>query len=503
MALRCAWAPGASLELQSGDNGEIVLLSSLGTYRVSVSAPDGDASILHVTARLTPSTDVNVPWWPRDLYPLGEKSDPGAARGKVFAAQRGMNTALVYGQMDEPGEGTFFYLQDLTSLNDFFKRTGTKPDGVVGGEWPELGYCAPAVRETPLEAGVEIAVSDVFLSLSPHRDGNERAEARIFMEHLAALYPHIRRPEANFHDWPSKAEATVRDMAESPLVTTEDGGYRYLRPYVDAEVPDSMVQVTVLNTVREFGDWKGEPFPLEAELRAGVYRFFDPKVGAIGRYLNTVGSDKNPDEVDSWYLYHPLQGLARLAKAGDEGAKDLLIASLGYAIEVARHFNYRWPVQFLLSTKEIVTAERKPGEPGQTDAGGLYAYVMLSAYELTNEQRYLEEAKNAIRATVDMNFELAYQTNLTSWGVRPVYGCGRSPGTGSSLIRPPCSSPAFSITALCGNPRSGRFRSRGPSSASPVSTMGRTSPPTSATSPSAPSTSAWPLRRRICPTGCA
>ncbi|RYG39442.1 hypothetical protein EON81_00975 [bacterium] len=416
MARRCAWAPGASLEFESKSGGEISLLSSLGSYRVTIEAPDADASILHVTTRLTPSAEVNVPWWPRDLYPFAGKYDPEAAQGKVFAAQRGLNTALVYGQLDEPGEGTFFYLQDLTSLNDFYSLTGTTPDGVVGGEWPELGYCAPAVRETPLKADEEVTISDAFLSHSSQRNGDERAEARIFIEHLSAIYAHIQRPEIEFRDWPAKAEATLRDLDESPLATVEDGGYRYIRPYVDAEVPDSMVQITLLNAIREFGYWKGETSSLVEQLRAGIYRFFDPEIGSIRRYLNTVGPDKDIDEVDSWYLYHPLQGLARMAKDGDEGAKDLFLASLDYGIEVARRFNYCWPIQFSLSTKEIITAERKPGEPGQTDAGGLYAYVMLHAYELTGEERYLDEAKSAIRATSEMDFELAYQTNLTSWG---------------------------------------------------------------------------------------
>ncbi|RYG45795.1 hypothetical protein EON79_11735, partial [bacterium] len=419
MALRCAWAPGASLELQSHEGDEIVLVGSLGVYRVTVEAPKPDAAILHVVTRLTPSADVNVPWWPRDLYALGENSDPAAAKGEIYAAQRGLNTGLVYGQLDHPGEGTFFYLQDLTSLNEFFIQTGTIPDGVVGGEWPELGYCTPAVREAPLKADQEITISDAFLSFSTEKEDSVQTEARLFMEHMAALYPHIQRPEIEFHDWPAVAEATLRDLDESPLATTDDGGYRYVRPYVDAEVPDSMVQITLLNMIREYGKWREQPSPLEDELRGGIYRFFDPEIGAVRRYLNTVQKsepDKDSDEVDSWYLYHPLQGLARLAKAGDEGAKDLLFNSLDYAIDVARHFKYRWPVQFSLSTKEIITAERKPGEPGQTDAGGIYAYVMLEAYELFGERRYLEEAEAAIRATGDMNFELAYQTNLTSWG---------------------------------------------------------------------------------------
>lgn len=416
LALRCAWSPGSALETQSVEGGEVALLSSLGLYRVRVGAPNGDA-ILRVTTTLTPAADVRVPWWPRDLYPLGERHDPESARGKVLAAQRGYNTGLLYGRLDEPDEGTFLYLQDLTALNDYFDATGTRPDGVVGGEWPELGYLPPPAVETPLLAGREIVLSDAFLRLDPESvDNDKREEARVFLGHLAALLPHVQRPTPEFRDWPSKAEATLRDLQESPLVTTTDGGYRYLRPYVGAEEPDSMTQLAVLKAVREHAAWRGAESPLADELRAGVYRFFDPQIGAVRRYLGTV-EGKDADVVDSWYLYHPLQNLARLARAGDEGARDLFVASLDYAAKAARGFEYEWPIEFNLASLEIEKASREPGKAvGQTDAGGLYAYVMLDGYEIAGRDEWLEEAKAAIRATADLEFCLVYQTNLTSWG---------------------------------------------------------------------------------------
>lgn len=418
ISLRCAWAPGASLELQSDEKAEdIVILSSLGTYRVRVSTPAANANILRVTTRLTPSDDVKVPWWPRDLFPLGSDNDPAASNGEILAAQRGLNTALLYGRLDAPAEGSFFYLQDLTALNDYFNMTGTEPDGVVGGEWPELGYCIPATRDKPLLKGEEVAIYDTFLRIDPQDVSEKTVEARIFLEHQAAVYPFLHRPEPQFHDWPGKAEQTLQDLAESPLLTTTDGGFRYLRPYVDAEAPDSMVQVTVTNMIWEYGNWKEDVPALLEEFEAGIYRFFDPQVGAVRRYLNTVGPDKDADAVDSWYLYHPLQGLAKLAHKGDEQAKKIFLASMDYAIKVGQIFEYEWPITFKMSTLQIKEASREPGKAvGQTDAGGLYAYVMLEAYEFTGEERFLEEAKRAICKTKDMEFEVVYQTNLTSWG---------------------------------------------------------------------------------------
>ncbi|HWD40997.1 MAG TPA: hypothetical protein VG944_19265 [Fimbriimonas sp.] len=412
-ALRCGWAPGARMEVKQHRGGEIRLLSSFGDYRISIDSPA--PNIIHVVTRLTPAFEFEVPWWPRDLYILAKEGDPAKAKGEVFAAQRGYNAAVVYGKIDPPINGTFFYIQDLTSLNGFFNRTNTKPDGAVGGEWPELGYQIPAFPHASLEAGKEMTLSDAYLRLGSKPCNDPRTEGRLFLQHLSAIYPFLDRPDPKFHDWPAKAEATLESL-ESDLATVVDAGYKYVRPYVGAEPPDSMAQVALLLAIHEYGKWRGEPHPMEAELRAGVYRFFSPEIGAVRRYLDTVGPDKDPDEVDSWYLCHPLRSLAALAKHGDEGAWDLFTASLDYAVHAAQHFDYTWPIKFSLKNFEVKTLGRSPGEAGQTDAGGLYAYVMLDAFDLTGDKRYLEEAKHSIRAMKDMHFEVAYQTNLTSWG---------------------------------------------------------------------------------------
>lgn len=95
----------------------------------------------------------------------------------------------------------------------------------------------------------------------------------------------------------------------------------------------------------------------------------------------------------------------------------MFLGSLDYAIKVARHYRYEWPVLFDVMSLKVKVQSRKPGGPGQSDVGGLYAYVMLQAHELTGEQRFLDEASKAVRATRGLGFELLYQTNLTAWAV--------------------------------------------------------------------------------------
>ena len=54
--------------------------------------------------------------------------------------------------------------------------------------------------------------------------------------------------------------------------------------------------------------------------------------------LDQSEPQKSADTMDSWYLYHPLLNLARLAKCGHKFALRLFFDSMDYAIRVARCF---------------------------------------------------------------------------------------------------------------------------------------------------------------------
>ncbi len=76
--------------------------------------------------------------------------------------------------------------------------------------------------------------------------------------------------------------------------------------------------------------------------------------------------------MDSWYLHHPLVNLARMVKQGVEEVKEMLMHSVEYAIKVAHHFNYEWPVFYHLDTLEVLKAETEPGKGGEHDVAGIY-----------------------------------------------------------------------------------------------------------------------------------
>ncbi|RVT90575.1 hypothetical protein EOD43_19870 [Sphingomonas crocodyli] len=427
LALRVAQAQGGCRHIRrvrrgAGEKLRIELDTSAGHQLLVMRIADGEVPVLRITTSLTPAVGLLVPFYPRDLYPLDANDDPTRAQGKVEAAQRGLNSGVCYLRLEKPAFGSILYFQNFTSLNARFRATNTKPDGAVGGEWPELGYLPPTPPQSPqppldpLRAGETVVVYDTFVAIHDETDADETAMAQRYLTLLGAIYRQIELPEAEWHDWPERARRTLRDLDRAPEATIRHYGHLYLHPYTAAEYPDSMVQLSVLAALRDYEAWLGEGVPLKAALEAGLRKFYDPRLRTLRRYLPNVGADKDADAVDSWYLYHPLMNLGRLALDGDKRAERLFRQSMEFAIKAAHHFDYIWPIQFKVTDFSIITASRDEQHLGQTDVGGLYAYVMLQAFQLTDEKRFLDEARAAIRKAQGMRFKLNYQANLTAWG---------------------------------------------------------------------------------------
>lgn len=427
LALRCAPCPGGVLALRkvrkSGKEAvRIEVRSVIGVWRISLNLLDRSVPVFRVTTSLETAEDLLTSFVSRDLYVLDEQDDPTGAVGCVEAAQRGMNTGAVFFRVTQPAFGSALYLQDLTSLNEYFALTDTKPDGAVGGIWPELGFLLPTPPQKgeppvrPIPAGQETVISDVVLALHDDCDGDEQEMAHRYLTLLGTALRHIQRPPTEYRDWVDRANRSLRDLAASPKATIRHYGHRYVHPYTAAEYPDSMVQLSVLSSIRDYERWSGETCQIGKELAGGLGKFFDPKLQTLRRYLPNVGKDKDKFAVDSWYLYHPLMKLGRLALDGDAQCRRLFEKSVGFGIKAAQHFNYCWPIQYDVRDFTVLQEARDDKGLGQTDVGGIYAYVMLQAFELTDDKRYLDEARAAIDAAAGMRFELNYQANLTAWG---------------------------------------------------------------------------------------
>lgn len=426
IALRAAYLTGkfqcSNQKTKHGEAAHIVITSVMGEHAVSFCVGGDALEQLRVTVRFTPAEPISLPFLPRDLYPLDAEDDPVGARGTVEAAQRGLNGGILYFQIEDPAFGNVLYFQNLTAMNDYYRATKTSPDGAVGGEWPELGYLPPTPPQhgdtmvCPLAAGKEVTISDAILVFRHDIPSDERESARQFLQLLGAAYKKIDLPPTDYRDWLDRAERTLRDLDKAPEATIEHYGHRYVHPYTAAEYPDIMVQMSIVQAIHDWGKWRGEPHPLEAEFKAGLTKFYDPKLKSLRRYLRNVGNDKNADAIDSWYLYHPMLNLGRLALDGDEAARALLMKSIDFGIKAAHHFNYKWPIQYDITDFSVIDDVAPADGRGQTDVGGVYAWVMLQAFELTGDKRFLDEARAAIDAAIGLRFNINYQANLTAWG---------------------------------------------------------------------------------------
>ena len=409
----------ARISRAKGDNLlGLVATSPLGRHRISIEADEREASLFILTSAFEPARALHIPYLPRDLIALGPPGRTERPRGKIEARQRRLNTGMCYFELTEPDFGKVLYVQDLTELNPYFRVTGTTPENAVGGVWPEVGYLPPTDPSDPsksLPGGRETVLGRGYLLVRRFPQQRETMSAWQFLDMLAAVYRRIDRPAVEYRDWVGRSERTLDDLATSPKARTWHGGNLYFHPYTDAEHPDSMVQLSLAGAIHEWGVWSGRKSPLEREIVRGLRGFYDTKLKALRRYLPDVGGDKDADAVDSWYLYHPMRNLADLALGGDEDARKLFFDIIDYGIEAAHHFDYKWPIQYKIDTFEVITAVAAD-DRGQTDVGGMYAWVMLQAFELSREQRYLDEAKAAIDAAEGMRFNLNYQANLTAWG---------------------------------------------------------------------------------------
>jgi hypothetical protein len=425
LALRVAFLAGpfacAVQRRKSGEAARLRVTSALGDHSIVFRAGGEALEHLRVTVELTPDVPIVVPFMPRDLYPIDDKDDPLGTSGTIEASQRGLNSGLLYFRLDEPSFGNVLYFQNFSAMNDYYRATKTTPEEAVGGAWPELGYLMPAPEQSgtpetkPLKAGVAVTLSDAILVFRHEAPPHERESARQFLQMLGEAYKLIHLPRTEYRDWVQRAEQTLRDLDEAPEATIRHYGHRYIHPYTNAEYPDVMVQMSIVTAIHDWGKWCGKSHPLEAEFKAGLEKFYDPKLKSLRRYLPNVGDDKDADAVDSWYLYHPMLNLGLLALKGDDAARELLIKSLDFGIKAAHHFKYKWPVQYKMTDFSVITDVAADGR-GQTDVGGIYAWVMLQAFELTDDKRFLDEARAALDTAMGLRFNVNYQGNLTAWG---------------------------------------------------------------------------------------
>lgn len=428
MAFRAAFGMNSYFEVTNLlDDGELLVINletRLGKYEVCVNFPDSDAIVMHYTTSFKANIPLLIPFWPRDIIAVTQKGNVENTNGTIHMNQMGSRSGILFASMTKPQTGSIFYFQNLGSLSPFCEVTETSLDDTVGGIWPEIGFQLPVTKEKPLPSDKAYIISDAYVVFSEQTIDNEIEKTQQFLNHLAQVYKLLPHPEVDYHNWPDITQNCLNDMEQSKGSWTQTKGNSYLNAYLcDYDTPaEVMVQLAVLMPLNELKDWYGEKHPLYDELLEGLSCFYDPKVKTMNRWLPELADklDKSEEQkqemvMDSWYLHHPLMNLARLALNGEKKAEELVLKSVEFAINVAHHFNYQWPVFYKMDTLEVIKKETEPGKGGEKDVPGSYAHLMLLIFRLTKDERYLHEAEKAVKNLVGCGFDILYQANNTAF----------------------------------------------------------------------------------------
>lgn len=426
-AFRVAYSPNGYDDIKITVNKDeiitVQLSSAIGSYRLSFSWPKSEQPVLHYTTSFQPERDLFIPFWPRDIIVYG-KQEPA---GEIHISQIGGRSGMLYASFKKKTTGSFLYLQNLTALGEYNIDTETSAAGIVGGQWPEMGVSLPPAIKKPLHKDKAYIVSDAFIAFSDKTPADQFELSKGFLEALGDLYLLLPRPETGYQDYLEVLPKALHDLQTNKGCWSHRSGHPYLNAYLcDYETPpEIMVQLAVLLPVREYMRWSGETCVMAQEILDGLKAFYNEKLGTVMRWLPSEehrldGSEeqKKPLVMDAWYLHHPLLNLARMALSGDKIAKELLLKSVDYAIKVAHHFNYVWPVFYKMDTLEVVKAETKPGEGGEKDVAGLYAHVMLQVWSVTKDDKYFKEAEKAAKSIPQHGFNVLYQSNNTVFSAK-------------------------------------------------------------------------------------
>jgi len=420
VALRCGFGGAIEGEPDCSFHDDVRTFTwgtKLGSARLKIAFPRGSKTAIRCTLSFLPVRDLHVSATARDLFGF----QPDAAT--IHTEQRGLRSGTLFATFRPPLDLALLYFQDFSSLGEFFDRTRTSPADSVGGTLAQGGYCMPSGDNAVLPKAQEIVISDAFLAIDAGA-GEPDEMPGTYLDLLADIYAGLERHPTQYRDWPLRAERTRRDLTLSPkcLLTRDESCF--VKPYVDDDTkpPESMVQLVVLVGLLEYDAWRGKRSRLVNALERSIERFYDPELECVVRWLPGAAFENgqseehmNHEDMDSWYLYHALFNLSRLAKLGHASAREMFERSLPFAIRVARRFNYRWPVFFHLKTLDIVRAESSPGQGGENDVAGLYALVMLHAHELFGDPLFLTEARHAADALRDLGFALSYQMNTAGF----------------------------------------------------------------------------------------
>jgi hypothetical protein len=331
-----------------------------------------------------------------------------------------------YYAYSEALDSTLFYWADLTALNAFMTAARFSPVATPLRQGQRLGHSFSwqDLRKQP--PGEAVTLYDSYLYLSPGRPADENEIFTRYLHNLGDIYDLIAVPGPSLPDWfglydwegqgiPGAAtgihQLSITDLAGPDNWVTYEG-QRYLRAYVSdtRETAEAITQLDVFSALTRYLARFGVTPDYYDELRAAIPNFFNPDFGPAGMFqnsgpLNLTGAQGRGD---TWYeLGHALK-VAELALwlPEDSELRDLALRSGESWLDFAHAVDYRFP--------QFYSFRDWQGSGLEPDAGGGYAYFMLLLNDLTGEERYVTEARNALSALEGHGFRLTYEAHMTA-----------------------------------------------------------------------------------------
>ncbi|MBI3922793.1 MAG: hypothetical protein HY318_15340 [Armatimonadetes bacterium] len=289
-----------------------------------------------------------------------------------------------------PGVGTVFYFQNLTALNPIFDLCHTSPRWLVSLSSRTLGFTNPLDTSVKLPAGKTFTLSDAWLYLTPTETGDSEKEAELFLLGMSAIYDHLPdKPETEYLDWQQLARQSLKDL-HRPECWGVYGGKEYLQPYVNTNgaVAQLVPLQDLLPPLMRFQRNSHEGEDTVNKLRSVLPDFWSQQTGTFRMYAQ-------PGE-HAWYDTTLQANLCRVALAGDEQARSLCLRTADGLIRLAQGTDYTFERNDVLTFKNEL-------------AGG-YILFMMYCYELSGEQRFLEESKQATKHIETWGFHTTRET---------------------------------------------------------------------------------------------
>ncbi|MDP8206122.1 MAG: FlgD immunoglobulin-like domain containing protein [Candidatus Electryonea clarkiae] len=312
--------------------------------------------------------------------------------------------------------GSVFYLEDLTRWNPWFALMENSPEQTTSGGSSGIGFRRPRTEDRELQSGEFYVLAASYLKLQSGIPQSEEAKAKRYVEGIGTCWRFLQKPQVDLIDWEAIAEQEIEDLFDSDCWVRVNG-HDMLRAYVGIDRPNSaeaIAQLDVLVALRnwmEYHESNDQAERLDSLLYASLPYFFNLDHATFVNNYPNQGIGRG----DSWYTVQLHLDLARLAKAGDEYAGDILASSLHAVIDLAHNCDYYFPVFFTYDDNQPTTGD-------EFDVCGAYANLMAMCYEIFDDETYLEEAERSVERLRGNGLDLAYELHITA---SAAVGCAR------------------------------------------------------------------------------